>query len=129
MSLLNALRAGIKVADKVTKPLQPTVTIAPWTGSDGFGVNTYGAPVTYRAIVNQEQKSIFDDSGNEVLTQAYVAILTPITPNGAAGRVEPIDRRDRVTLPDGTIAPIVKTSGFIDAGIGRPMFSEIWLGL
>ena len=51
MSLLNLIRKAVVVADKVTKPLQGTVTHSPWIGQDGDGTAHYGSPTTYQAIV------------------------------------------------------------------------------
>ena len=59
---------------------------------------------------------------------AYVAFLEPIPPLGVADRVEPLDERDEITLPDGTQPKIVEISGFVDAGTGNPYFHEVWLG-
>lgn len=128
MSLLTVLRSGVKIADKVTKPLQATVMHAAWTGSDDYGAGSYATPVARRAIVDQQQHEHRTRSGELVATQAYIGFLEPIAPNGAAGRTEPIDPNDVIILPDGTSGPIVDISGFIDAGTGRPLFSEVWIG-
>lgn len=128
MSLLDDVRDAVSTADDETKDLQATVQHEAWTGADQYGTPTFAAAVARRAIVDQQQHEHRTATGELVATQAYVAFIEPITPNGAAGRVEPIDPNDRITLPDGTTGPIVDVSGFVDAGTGRPLFSEVWLG-
>ena len=55
MSLLDALRAGIKVADKVTKPLQATVIYEREASVDHYGNVTPNSPVSLRAIVDNRR--------------------------------------------------------------------------
>lgn len=129
MALDSLIRRGVAVADRLTASLQPDVTHEAWTGQDGYGAATYAAGVARAAIIEQKQRLHRTSNGREVVTKAKITILRPITPNGAAGRTEPIDVRDRFTLPDGSTGPIVDIGGFTDAGTGRPYFAEVWLGL
>lgn len=128
MSLDAIVRKGVATAKKITDSLQPYVQVRAWTGQNMFGAATYASAVSIKAIVNQESHLHKTRGGQLVDTQAYVAFLEPLKPNGTAGRLEPIDPRDIIILPDGTSGPIVEISGFFDAGTGRPFFSEVWIG-
>ena len=122
------LRQGVKTANKLTESLQPQVTLRQWIGQDLFGKVSLASAKTFKAIVVQEPKLHKTSMGQYVQVQAYVAFLQPIPPNNVAGRVNPIDPRDQITLPDGTTGPIVDVKGFVDAGTNKPMFSEVWIG-
>lgn len=127
MSLATLVRSGVKIANRTTASLQVTVQHRPWISQNGLGTDLYGSTVRRKAIVSQREDSI-EDRGEIIRTIAYVLLLKPVTPNGATGRIEPVDKRDLFVLPDGTTGPIVKISGFIDAGTNGPYLHEIWLG-
>lgn len=129
MGLDSIVRSGIATAKSLTASLQNTITIKPWIGTqDAFGKPRYGSPVEISAVVDPKQKERRTSSGKIVMTTCYIVILESLESNGAAGRVEPVDPRDVVTLPDGTTSPIVDVAGFMDPTIARPFYSEIWLG-
>ena len=50
MSLLDVLRTGVRVANSVTRPLQPTVTYERYMSEDGYGAKVYALPVPIHAI-------------------------------------------------------------------------------
>lgn len=127
MGLDSIIRSGVKTIDRVTKSLQPTVTHRAWTGADVYGSPHYAGAVAREAIVEQKQELRKTSSGQLVLTKASVMFIYPIPPNGAAGRVEPVDPRDIITLADGTTGTIVDVSGFVDRVTKHPFFSEVWL--
>lgn len=128
MALVDTIRSAVKIAKDVTSSLQVEVTLRAWKDQDEAGANVYASSVKYPAIVDQKQQERKTSSGKIVMTRASVMILKPVTPNGAAGRVEPIDPRDILILHDGTTGPIVEASGFVDAGTERPFFHEVWIG-
>jgi hypothetical protein len=128
MSLLDTLRAGIATANTLTKDLQGSVQHYAWTGQDGFGADQFASPVTRRALVDLSRKLRATSEGRLQMTVAIVTFLDVIAPNGASGRVEPVDDRDRIVLPDGTTGPIIRGGGFMDATTGRPLFNEIMIG-
>lgn len=128
MAFDDLVRTGVSLANDLTGSLQTTVTHEAWTGMDELGDETYAGPVTLNAIVNQRQRERRTNTGETIMTRAEITILETITPNGAAGRVEPIDNRDRITLPDGTTGPIVDTEGILDPDTNRPYFARVWLG-
>lgn len=123
------LRDGVKLIKDTTDSLQPYCQLHQWIGQDLYGKPVYAVPpLSLKAIVNQAPNLHQTSGGQLVAVQAYAAFLEPIPPNGTAGRVEPIDPRDVIMLPDGTTGPIVEVKGFIDAGTDKPMFSEVWIG-
>ena len=129
MALDSLIRRGVATANRLMASLQPNVTFEAWTGEDAYGAVTFATGVPTPALVEQKQRLHRTASGREVVTKAKITILRPIAPNGATGRTEPIDSRDRFTLPDGSTGPIVDVEGFVDRGTGRPYFAEIFLGL
>jgi hypothetical protein len=130
MALVDTIRNAVATADGVTKSLQPSITMKPWIRSDGAGAPQYGTPVTVRAISERRTSMRYTSTGQEIVSNHYLAILDPIAPNGAAGRREPIDERDVFVLPDGTTGPIVDIRGLTDAGSaeGASFLYEVWLG-
>lgn len=129
MSLRTVIRKGVKIADDVTASLQPNVSVSAWTGQDRYGTKTFAAAVLHAAHVEQKVRQHTTSGGRIVTTIAKISFLRPIAANGATGRVEPIDPRDKVVLPDGTTGPIVDVEGYVDAGTGRPFYTVVWLGV
>lgn len=127
MGLLQTLRAGIAVADKITKPLQATVTYERATGNDGYGKTTFANGVPLKAIVDFARKQVRTTSGELSVTRATIDLLDINAVVKATGG-EGIGNDDRFTLPDGDSGPILDISGFIDAGTGHPIATTVMLG-
>lgn len=128
MDFAALVRNGVAVANTLTETVQATCQLEQWTGQDGKGKATYATAVPFNAVVDYTRKQRFLD-GRQVNVVATLTVLTPVAPNGGAGRREPVDPRDRVTLPDGTRAPILGTPGAVlDPAGGRPFIHEIQLG-
>jgi len=53
-----------------------------------------------------------------VMSTAYIAFLHPTI----------VNELDRITLQDGTTAPILNTEGFMNVETGHPVLTEIYLG-
>lgn len=128
MALDRIIRNGVALADRLTQSLQPEVTYEAWTGSDGYGGYTYAAPVQIPALIEKSNELVGDADGNEIRAENVISILRPIDPNGAEGREEPIDPRDRVTLPDGATGPIASSETFVDTVSGNGYYHIIYLG-
>lgn len=128
MAFDDLIRSGVALAHTLTASLQDTVTLAAWTGQNAFGDKTYASPVSYSAIIEHKQRYRQTATGQVVLTQTSVQFLEPIIVNGAAGRTEPIDTRDILTLPDGSTAPIVAVEGVVDPDANSPYAPMVWLG-
>lgn len=128
MSLLDAIRAGVKVADSVTKPLQATVKYErEIKRNDGYGDLKYRPPVQLRAIVDFARKQVRTQAGVLTVTRATIDLLD-IAAVVAATDGQGIGNNDRFTLPDGDTGPILDISGFIDAGTGHPIATTVMLG-
>lgn len=122
------LVAGIAVANALTQGVQCDCTLEAWISEDGEGVVTYASPVTLRAVVDLTRKSRVVD-GQLVTVVATLTVVGDVAPNGASGRYEPIDPRDRITLPDGRTGPILNASdAVLDPVLGRPFINGIYLG-
>lgn len=127
MSLLNILRNGVAIANTVTKPLQATVSYERYVSSDYAGEKTYAVAVDLRAIVDWKQKQVRTASGILSVSRASVMFIDIVELDAATGGLG-ISDADRITLPDGTTGPILDMAGFIDAGTGRPLATEVYLG-
>jgi len=130
MGLANIVRNAVATADTITKDLQATVTHYAWTGQNDTAAPTYGSGVSRKAIVEMKQRLVRKPNGDEIVARARVMFLALPTANGASGRREPIDPRDKIVLPDGTTGPILDVTGLVDAEstTGRSYFAEVWLG-
>lgn len=126
MSILNALRAGVKVANKVTRPLQATVTYVRETGTGPYGP-TYAAPVQLHAIVDFKAVMVRTVSGELTATRAIITLLDIAEVVAATGG-NGIGNNDVFTLPDGDTGPTLDISGFVDAGTGHPVATEVMMG-
>jgi hypothetical protein len=127
MSLLDTLRIGVKIADQVTKPLQATVTFERFLTSGVSGDKSFASPVSMRAIVDWKQKQLRTPQGILSVSRASVTFLD-INEMVSATSGEGVSDNDKITLPDGTTGPILDMSGFIDAGTGHPIATEVFLG-
>jgi len=130
VSLASIVRSAVKIVDRTTKTLQVEVTHLAWIGqsADGYGTPIFAGGVKRLAIVDQQQRPRLTSAGEEIFIVGYVCFVRPLPPNGATGRVEPVDRRDRIVLPDGSSGPIVDVNSFLDPATGRGYITEIWIG-
>lgn len=126
MSLLTVLRSGVAIADKVTKPLQATVSYQRELMAGGYGP-TYAAAVDLHAIVDFRGVTVRTRGGELTATRATVTLLD-IAEVVAATAGAGIGNNDIFTLPDGDTGPILDLSGFIDAGTGNPIATTVLLG-
>lgn len=127
MSLLDVVRSAVKIADQVTKPLQATVAYSRFTGSDGYGTPIYAGAVSLRAIVDWKQRQARTSTGILSVSRASVTFLDVaalVTATSGVG----IGDEDKIVLPDGTTGPILDMSGFVDAGTGEPVATEVLIG-
>lgn len=127
MSLLNVVRSAVAVADKVTRPLQATVTYQRKTGSDNYGTDTYAAAVSLHAIIDYKARQARTPEGELTVSRAVITLLD-IDEVVAATGGQGINNDDKFTLPDGDTGPILDISGFIDASTGNPVATEVLLG-
>lgn len=128
MGLLDILRSGIKIADKVTKDLQATVTyqraVAP---TDGYGTFTYPTSVSLRAIVDYRARPVRGNDGVMTVTHATIDLLD-VEALAAATADEGVGPHDKFILPDGSTGPVLDVAGFVDRGTGKPIATTVMLG-
>jgi hypothetical protein len=129
---IEILRSGVKLADKLTAGAQAPIVIEPWQSQNGDGTITYGTGVSYQAVIDTTRKQLRTGSGELLIVTATLTIVGDVLPAAGgpyAGRIEPIDPRDRVTLPDGKTAPILSVpNSVVDPGTDRGLIHEILLG-
>jgi hypothetical protein len=83
-----------------------------WIGDlDAYKKPDLDDPVTLRGMVQEGTMQIRTARGETIAVRACISFFEPITPNGATGRREPIDPRDRLTLPSGYTGVIVNAPG------------------
>ena len=125
MALNDIVRSAVATAESVTSSLLATVSIAAWIGDDGYDAPLFAQPIVHKAIVEQKAMSIRAINGEQVMTRVQITFLHPIAPNGASGRVEPIDPRDRIVLPDGSTGGIVLTQGMVNPATSGPYLLQV----
>jgi hypothetical protein len=110
------IESGISIANSLTKGVQGSIILEQLTGMGPSGDATYGTAIPLSAVVDYTNKVSI--RGGQILTiSATVTILETVPANGAITdppRVEPIDPRDRITLPDGTSGQIISTPGAVN---------------
>lgn len=104
-----------------------TITHEAWNGSDGYGQPTYATGVSLPAVFVEKAESVRNRAGEEVVARGYLQILQAVAAEGTAGRDEPIDPRDRITLPDSEIAKIAAVEGIVDPSTGLHYAPKVWL--
>jgi hypothetical protein len=127
MAIIDALHAGVAVADTVTKSLQSTVRYQRYGGEDAYGEKILGSVISMKAIVDWKQKQVRTMAGILTVSRAAVTFLD-INALVAATNGDGINDEDIITLPDGTTGPILDMAGFIDPGTGIPIATEVYLG-
>ena len=118
MSLATILSGGISVANTITDSLQATITHAAFSSDDGYGKPTYATGVSRTAIVERRQKYIRTMAGDEKLSLAKLTFPYPVT----------INERDKITLPDSTVMPILRIDGVVDPTTNAEFMVELELG-
>jgi len=128
MAFDSLIRSGIKLADKLTTSLQAKITLHAWISNDLSGDPIFADPIDLLAIVDYNTKQ-WNFNGKVITVQAVITFPRPIAPNGADGRIEPIDLRDKIILPNGSTGPIVYSpNSIIDPITGRGYLTEIGIG-
>lgn len=129
MGLSNLIRNGVAIANRLTTDLQVSITHYAWIGQGAtYGEPLYSTPITRTAIVELKQRMIRIPGGEDIWQKASVTFLEPIAANGAAGRREPIDPRDKIVLPDGYTGPIRDVIGLANNFADSPYMIEVILG-
>ncbi len=122
------IRSGVAIADNLTQSLQPNVLHEAFVGKDGEGGYSYATGVQRAALVERKTKMVRNAQGEEVVSTHVVTLLRPVAANGSPGRREPIDPRDKFTLPDGSKPKILSIQDFTDKDTGSGYFYQVYLG-
>lgn len=119
---------GAQAAALATGGEHRLVTWEPWIGaSGGFGEQRYAPAVSLEALV-QLTPTVSRAPGEQGIL-AIIGILQELPYTGTPGRQEPIDPRDRFTLPDGSTGPVVEVKlGVLSGSTGRPSMAQVKLG-
>lgn len=102
-----------------------SVSVAPFSGRDGYGEPTYGSAVTYRARVVGKIRNVRSASGQEVVSSQTVYLMT-------AAVVTPLDKLTLSTgfvgstAADRTTPPILATGRYPGTD-GRPNHTVLFL--
>jgi len=127
VNLDSLVRAGVAAAAELTASLQVNVLHAAWIKTQSQGPE-YTAFITRRALVEQKSSLLRSTTNEAVVSRAKITLLDPVPRNGADGRREPVDPRDKFVLPDGTTGPILAVNGLLDPVTGLPYLIEVYLG-
>lgn len=95
-----------------------TVTVETQTGEGAYG-DQYGPPVEASCFVDETRQLVRNSAGAEVVSEA--TIYTTLDKAALFG----LD--SRVTLPDGTVAYVLRASRRDDGGMGTPQHLEVAL--
>ena len=128
MNLNKIISNAMKIVDKTTDSLQDSVRHYPWIGNDTYNAPQYAVYTIRKGIVEEKEYSRRMPSGEEILQKASVTFPRPIAPQGAEGRREPIDPRDKIVLPSGYTGPILGVFGVVDPETHQPYSFEVVLG-
>ena len=128
MSFNKLIAQGVAIANSLTESLQANVTHEPWIDSGANGQPIFDSAVSRPAVVSYNRTLIRTTEGEQVMQSATGMFLDLIEAHGAEGRREPVDPRDRITLPDGYKGPIVNVRGPVDPDTNAPYFLEVALG-
>lgn len=126
MSLLDVLRSGVEVANKVTRPMQCLVTYERMTGQGAYGP-TFAPAVSLHALVDYKANMVRTKEGILTATRSTVTLLD-IAEIVAATAGQGIGNDDKFTFPDGDTGPLLDIGGFVDAGTGHPIATEVKIG-
>lgn len=98
--------------------LRHTVTVEPYTGPGAYG-DTYGSPVSVRALVEQRRRLVRTVDGTEAVsgTTVYAQL----------DALAQVPARSRVTLPTGITSKVITASRYDGGGLPTPDHWEISL--
>lgn len=122
------VRGLVAIADTFAESMQPSVSHEAWIADESSGEPAYAYPVLRNGVVNYISRDRRTADGRDIVQKASILFPRPIAPNGAANRKEPIDQRDRFTLPNGYTGPVLSVEGPADKGTGASFIYEVILG-
>lgn len=123
-------RRGVKLVDQFTQDGQVEITHEAWIAQDKFGKPQYAAPTdpAPRCVIDSRQRVVVTTGGQAITIMSTLTFTSPTASNGAPGRREPIDPRDKITLPNGFTGPIIDSAAPIDPKTNMGYIQQIMLG-
>ena len=121
-------RAAVQAVHTAFGGAAAPITHEAWIGQDAYGAPSYAPGVLRKAVIGQDGRRFNTNAGDVVASRAVVSFVEAVEPNGAEGRDEPIDLRDRITLPGGITGPLLDAVGTADPTTGAPFSLSVWLG-
>ena len=130
MGLDDTVRSAVALGQSLTADLQTTIRHEAWIGLTSTTAPLYAAQVEYAAVVQLGPMPFRTQQGEVVIVHAVINIIQPVQPvGGIEDRDEPLDARDLITLPDGTVgAPIMGGGGVVDPATFYPYAHRIAIG-
>lgn len=133
MSLATAIRDAVGLAAQEVDEVLEEVQWFPWVEDDANdnGRPVYAdAPILLRGAVEREPGVINLSSGEVIEYSHHIAFMGPVAAQGATGRKEPIDPRDKFVLADGTTSPTARVKpALFDSTTLAGFAFEVWLGV
>jgi hypothetical protein len=131
MGLPDLISRQLEVVRVYTEDLQADVQIEAWVGEpESFGgPERFDVPIIVPAFCQEGEQHHKRSDGQVITTKARLVLLKEVPPNGALLRREPIDPRDRITLPSGATGhlaelPGVQTNPFTGQSFNRVVWIE-----
>lgn len=128
MALNDLIRDGAALANTLTADLQDVVQFSAWTGTGVYGEPTYATAIPVKAVIEDKEYIWRLANGQEVMQKSQITILQPLDPNGATGRREPIDPRDKFVFPNGFTGPILNIDSVVNPATHRGYMYVVALG-
>lgn len=131
MGFAGAIRSAIeavRVATEGPAGLQVNVVHEAWVGQDGRAKPIYATAVSRAALVQQRRPQGQRVEGQPITHRAIISFLGPLPAVGIPGRREPVDPRDRFTLPDGTTGPVTDVQSMAGPDSLLPYLTVVYLG-
>jgi len=127
--LAASIASAVEAADAGTKSLQVDVVHEAWVGGDALGAPApFASPVLRKALVQEGAIHHELPDGQVITSKAIISFLELVEPNGADGRQEPIDPRDKITLPSGMTGKIREVPGsMLNPLTNAPYVRVLWL--
>ena len=113
MPLDSIIRSAVKIADKISDPVQETFTHVVWRGSNGLGAELPPLVVPGVKALFVSKTVMGETKDGKVTQQRATLTFLKTMPNYAvAGRTNPIDGNDKFIFADGSVArPVPQVAG------------------
>jgi hypothetical protein len=131
MGLAAVIRSAVEAVRLTTEGpdgIQVDVSHEAWVGKDGRAGPLYATAVTRPALAQFRRPQDLRNEGQQIAARCILSFLEPIPATGAIGRREPVDPRDRFTLPNGMTGPVVDVQSMIAPDSEAPLLTVVYLG-